>query len=87
MIITYQPTDGPLVEVKGIFDAQYTLAKGDAEAGVESTAPAFFCQLASLPTDPELDEPTLTINGIRYRVVERRLAGLGAIVLVLRRIT
>lgn len=86
MEITYQPSAGPQVAVRGIFDAQYVLVQGGAEAGVEATAPAFFCRLSSLPVDPELDDPTLTIEGVQYRVVERRLAGLGAILLVLRRI-
>jgi hypothetical protein len=94
MEITYQPSVGPAVAVPGIFDAQYTLLDGGGPAsGVEATAPAVFLRLASLPIDPELDDPTLTIagdptpaNNGTYRVVERRTAGLGSIVLVLRKL-
>lgn len=82
--VTYAPLVGVPVPVDGIFDEQYVLAKGTAEAGVESVGPAVFLRLEDLPTDPETDEPTLTIRGIDYRVVERRPDGLGGIVLALR---
>lgn len=88
MQIIYQPASGPPVPVSGIFDdVPYVLAKGDAEAGVEALGPNVFLKLADLPVDPEEDEPTLIIGGVSYRVVERRSAGLGAIVLGLRRVT
>lgn len=90
MQITYQPAVGPAVPVSGIFDAQYRLLQGhggDQLSGVEATAPAVFLRLSSLPVDPELDEPTLIIGGVVYGVIERRTAGLGAIVLVLRKVT
>lgn len=86
MQITYQPATGSPVVVSGIYDAQYVLAQGTEEAGVEVTAPAVFLRLASLPTDPEVDNPLLTIEGLAYRVAERRAAGLGSILLVLRRV-
>lgn len=73
--------------VKGIFDEQYVLAKGDAEAGVEARGPAVFFRLADLPDDPEDDDPTLTIRGVDYRVVERRPDGMGGVVLALRKVT
>lgn len=79
--VTYTPEVGPAVPVTGIFSAQYVLAKGSAEAGVESTVPAVFVLLADLPTDPEEDEPTLTIGGVTYRVRERQPDGAGGIVL------
>jgi len=85
--VTYQPAVGAPVEPVGIFDEAYVLAKGDAEAGVETLGPAVFLRLEDLPVDPELDEPTLTIRGVEYRVIERRPAGLGGIVLALRRVT
>ncbi len=93
MQIIYHPASGSPVPVSGIFDARYVLAQGDAEAGVEATAPAVFLRLSALPVDPELDDPTVTIagdptpaNNGTYRVDERRPAGLGAIVLVLRKL-
>jgi hypothetical protein len=86
-LVTYEPEDGEPVEVTGIFDAQYVLAKGSAEAGVETLGPAVFFRLDDLPEDPEDDEPTLTIRGVDYRVIERRPDSMGGIVLVLRRVT
>lgn len=85
--VTYQPTTGLAVPVVGMFDAQFLLAKGTAEAGVEALGPAVFFRLEDLPMDPEVDEPTLTIGGDQYRVIERRPDGLGGIVLVLRLVT
>lgn len=86
-LVTYAPEVGAPVEVTGIFDEQYVLAKGSAEAGVETLGPAVFLRLEDLPEDPEDDEPTVTIRGVEYRVVERRPDGLGGIVLALQRIT
>lgn len=81
--VTYAPEVGIPVTVTGIFDEQYVLAKGTAGTGVESLGPAVFFRLEDLPTDPEEDEPTLTIQGKEYRVVERRPDGMGGIVLAL----
>lgn len=83
--VMYQPDGEQAVEVTGIFDEQYVLAKGSADAGVEALSPAVFLRLEDLPTNPEDDEPTLTIRGVIYRVTERRPDGLGGIVLALRR--
>lgn len=86
--VTYDPAGISLpVIVTGIFDEQYVLAKGTAEAGVETLGPAVFLRLEDLPTDPENDEPTLIIGGVSYRVTERRPDGMGGIVLALRRVT
>lgn len=83
--MTYAPAVGAPVPVTGIFDEQYVLAKGSADAGVETIGPAVFLRLEDLPVDPEDDEPTLTIRGDDYRVTERRPDGMGGIVLALRR--
>lgn len=85
--VTYAPEVGDPVEVTGIFDENYVLAKGSAEAGVEALGPAVFFRLEDLPVDPEDDEPTLTIRSVSYSVVERRPDGMGGIVLALRRAT
>jgi hypothetical protein len=85
--ITYTPQGGVPVQVTGIFDAPYVLAKGDAEAGVETLGPSVFFRLEDLPTDPEDDEPTLTIGGAVYRVDQRRPDGIGGIVLGLHLVT
>ncbi len=85
--ITYAPKVGAPVPVIGIFDLQYVLAKGSAEAGVETLGPAVFLRLSDLPVNPENDEPTVTVRGVDYRVRERLPDGLGGIVLALRRKT
>lgn len=82
--VVYQPADDDPVEVTGVFDARYVLAKGDPEAGVETLGPAVFLRLDDLPTDPELDDPILIIRALEYRVIERRTDGIGGIVLALR---
>lgn len=84
MRITYQPASGPPVFPNAIFSDPYVRQPGDPEGGVESLEPRVFLQLAELPIDPELDEPTLVINGKTYRVTERLAAGLGAVSLALR---
>lgn len=84
VVVSYQPDVGVAVEVTGIFDEAYILAKGDAEAGVEAAGPAVFFRLEDLPVDPEDDEPLLRIGGREYRVIERRPDGLGGILLPLR---
>lgn len=85
--ITYAPAIGSPVAVTGVFDEQYVLAKGSAPSGVEAIAPTVFFRLDDLPTDPENDEPTLTIRSGAYRVIERRPDGMGGIVLALRKVT
>lgn len=85
--VTYEPQyaqDGAPVTVTGLYDAQFVLAKGGADAGVESLGPAVFLRLSDLPTDPEVDEPTITVGLSRYRVTERRPDGCGGVLLVLR---
>lgn len=82
---TYKTAEGATFpDLVGMFDEQYVLAKGSAEAGVETLGPAIFVRLEDLPEVPEDDEPTLTIGGVDYRVIERRPDGIGGIVLVLR---
>jgi hypothetical protein len=85
--VTYDPSSGPPVTVTGVFDEQYVLAKGSAEAGVEALGPAVFLRLEDLPDDSEDDEPILTIRNVDYRVIERRPDGMGGVVLALRKVT
>jgi len=85
--VIYQSAVGAAVPITGIFDAQYVLAQGDAEAGVTTRGPAVFLRLDDLPVDPELDEPTLTIRGTDYHINDRKPDGLGGIVLTLRKVT
>ena len=85
--IVYQPETGAAVPITGIFDEVYILAKGDAEAGVETLGPEVFLRLEDLPVDPEDDKPMLTLRGVTYRVTERRPDGIGGSVLALRAVS
>lgn len=84
--VTYTPAAGgpAAVTVTGIFDTLYMLVKGSAHAGVEALGPAVFLLLADLPTDPEVDDPTITIGAVTYDVVGRHPDDMGGIVLELR---
>lgn len=91
--VVYRPKFGPAVSLTpsgaplvGIFDDSFVLAQGSAEAGVEATLPTVNLILADLPTDPEVDDPTLTIGGVDYRIVKRAPADYGSIVLTLRKV-
>lgn len=86
--VTYQTRTGVIVSIRGIFDASFLLStSGSADdPGVEVTVPAVFLQLADLPADPLIDDPTLNIGGTVYRVFERRSADFGSIVLALRKV-
>lgn len=84
--VIYTPQGGPPVLVTGTFDDAFKLVTGmGSEAGVETSLPTVFLQLADLPVDPDGDTPILTIRGVAYRVAERLPAGLGSIVLALRK--
>jgi hypothetical protein len=81
------PENGNPVPITGIFDSKFQLEKGGEQAGVEATTPAVFFRFSDLPVDPEFDEPTLTIRGCNYRVIERMPDDQGGIVLTLRKHT
>lgn len=85
--VLYRPASGAAVTITGMFDAQYVLAQGDAEAGVGVAGPAVFLRLADLPTDPAIDEPILTIRGTDYHVNDPKPDGIGGILLTLRKVT
>ncbi len=83
--VTYLPDAGPSVVVTGLFDEQYVLAEGTAEAGVATSGPAVFLLLDDLPVDPaEDDDATVTIGAVPYRVIGVRPDGIGGVVLALR---
>ncbi len=84
--VLYQSSVSRHVTIQGVFSAPYALAKGAAEAGVESSGPSVFLRVADLPTDIDHDEPVLGIDGSNYRVVERSPDGAGGITLHLRAI-
>ena len=85
-IVTYTPTVGPPVTPTGMFDENFVLAKGEAEAGVAVSGTAVFLRLADLPSDPRVDKTsTLTIRGVVYKHVSRHPDDQGGIVLFLRK--
>jgi hypothetical protein len=85
--VIYRPAAGAPVPVTGIFDEQYVLEQGSSEMAVEGRHPAVFLLLADLPTDPELDTPTITIRGIDYSRKYSQPDGVGGILLVLGKAT
>ena len=68
--VRYAPSSGAPVDVSGIFDAAYVRADA-GQAGVVSSGPAVFLRLSDLPTDPEEDEPTITVDGATFKVADR----------------
>jgi hypothetical protein len=72
------------VDVRGIFDAAYVRVEA-GRAGVSSSGPAVFLRLEDLPTDPENDEPIMTVAGVNYTVREAQKDGQGGIHLLLHR--
>lgn len=84
--VTYDPTVGAAVVVTGMFDENYVLVEA-SDIGVEQTAPAVWLELDDLPAHPDADDPTLTIGGTAYKVVERKPDGLGTMILVLHKVT
>lgn len=84
--VLYRPKLGsPLfAEVDGIFDMNFVLASDLQHAGVEQVGPALFVLKQDLPTDPDWDDPVITISAVDYKVVERRADGADGVILVLR---
>lgn len=80
--VRYAPTAGTPVDVEGIFDAAFVRADA-GQAGVVTSGPAVFLRLADLPSDPETDDPAITIAGVTYRVHEPRKDGQGGVLLLL----
>lgn len=82
--VSYQPLVGDPVNVQGLFDDRFVLVERDND-GVESVGPAVFLRLDDLPTNPDDDDPLLTIGSVVYKVRERLVDGLGGIRLLLHR--
>lgn len=84
--VTYRPQYGTPggVTVTGIVSFPPVLATGDAPSSVQARADSVFFRLSDLPIDPEVDNPTLIIRGLTYRVAERQPDDAGGITLLLR---
>lgn len=83
--VRYTPEYGEPVDVSGVFDAAFVTADVSAQQGVVSSSPAVFLRLSDLPTDPEVDDPIITVDAVQYRVKEPRKDGQGGVLLILRR--
>lgn len=83
--VIYHPSAGAPVPVHGIFDNVFRLTARDASAPIEGLDPKVFLRIADLPSDPMIDDPILTIEGVDYRVDRRMPAGFGTILLILRK--
>lgn len=73
--VTYTPSVGEAVTVKGLFDDASQLVDPGGEAGLEMPVPMLWLRLAELPGDPMTDSPTITVDGNTYTVYERRSDG------------
>ena len=84
--MTYVPLGGAAVPVVGIFnETSYIADRG--EAGLEQTGPNVMLRLEDLPTHPDEDDPTLTINGVEYQVRHREYDGMGVVTLYLHEVS
>jgi hypothetical protein len=85
--VTYTPASGPSVEVSGIFDAAFVPVDAGGVAVIGTSGPAVFVRLADLPTDPETDNPVITVAGQDYTVREVHPDGTGVAVILLHKAT
>jgi hypothetical protein len=82
--VTYTPSAGSPVVVKGVFDSNYTRVESPSgEVGVSSSGPAVFLRVVELPSDPSEDTATITISGVSYSIKEAKPDGLGGVHLLL----
>lgn len=79
--ITYTTGQGLTAPLPGVFHAAYVRVEA-GEAGIASTSPAVFCRTRDLPVDPNDDDPTITVRGVAYRVIEIKPDGQGGTWLV-----
>jgi hypothetical protein len=86
--VLYTPGTNPgptATAVTGIFD-QSCVVVDAGQAGASSCGPAVFLRLADLPSDPAVDEPSISVRGIAYRVREAKPDGQGGVLLLLHRV-
>lgn len=81
-LVTYTPSVGAPVNVRGIFDSAYVLVDA-GEAGASSSGPAVFLKLAGLPSDPREDEAHITVNGKVYTIRETKPDGADGVLILL----
>lgn len=82
---TYVTGAGVTAQPKGIFTAAYVRVEA-GHAGVSSQTPAVFYRLVDLPSDPDEDEPTITIDGVSYAGREVEKNGQGGVYVLLTKV-
>lgn len=82
--VLYTPGVGDAVTVTGIFEERHAEpGAGARELDVGDWGPAVFLTLADLPSDPEVDSPTITVAGTTYTVRVPHKDGHGGVLLLL----
>lgn len=82
--VRYAPRIGAPVDVTGVFDLAFVRVDAGT-TGVSSSGPAVFLRLADLPSDPGMDKPQITVEGVIYNVAKVEKDGLGGVLLRLHR--
>ena len=77
--ITYTPSVGSPVSIKGIFDNQFV----DIE-GIVSVKPTLRISLADLASAPTKND-AVTISSVTYSILESRVDGFGGTTLILQK--
>lgn len=84
--ITYAPTVGDAVVVKGVFESSYVRVD-IGQPGVASVGPVVFLTLSDLPSSPDTDVgATVTVDSVTYTAHEVQPDGLGGVRLFLHKV-
>ncbi|MEA4872186.1 MAG: hypothetical protein VB076_05165 [Synergistaceae bacterium] len=75
-----------LVQIKGIFDANYVEVDPDTGAYVMSAGPMLCVRASDLPEGKALKGDLLTVKEVNYRVLEPKPDSEGGIKLILQRV-
>ena len=75
-----------LVQIKGIFDANYVEVDPDTGAYVMSTGPMLCVRASDLPEGKALKGDLVTVKEVNYRVLEPKPDSEGGIKLILQRV-
>lgn len=78
--------DSALVQIKGIFDANYVEVDPDTGAYVMSAGPMLCVRALDLPEGKALKGDLVTVKEVNYRVLEPKPDSEGGIKLILQRV-
>jgi len=81
--VTYTPTVGDPVIVTGVFDREHVLVDPGDYNRVEMVGPAVWLDLDELTSDPETDDPTITVDSVDYIVRARQKDSIGNSILLM----